>query len=91
MGLVKTVVTDSGATAEYHNVSSMCIDFRGQVFDFSVVSYLNKAARQAGKAPMRVRTYSLSGAGFPVMRDEPRVSAYAHVKRDAMWEGVQDD
>lgn len=57
------VTPSTGATAAYHVVQQISLDYVSKLTNATVASYLDKAAKDAGKFPMYSQQIMLSG--FP--------------------------
>ena len=93
MGLILAKEQPSGATAEYHKVSVTNIDWHVESAEIHVISFKDKAARDAGKAPMTGMVHRFAGdnfAGFDHITNNT-VVAYNKVKALDEWDGAVDD
>jgi hypothetical protein len=59
--LIDFVTPSTGATAGYHVVSSVSLDYEMKITTATVSSYLTKAAKDAGKFAMYAQQIPISG------------------------------
>lgn len=96
MALNKTLATHFGVSATYHRIAHISLQAKRQL-DYHVVSYKDKEARDAQKAPLSSVKFVVSekdlgllpgGDGIAV--DVIIAACYAHLKKQKDFDGAKD-
>ncbi len=88
MALQKTKTYDNGFTSEYHKISNISVDFRGNTFYVELLSYKDQATRDANKSEVERRGYRFD---FPENTLEiDRAIAYTSLKTLSEFDGATD-
>lgn len=96
MALSKTLATQFGVSATYHRVAHVSLQAKRQL-DYHVVSYIDKEARDAQKAPLSSVKFVVTEndlaalPGGSASAPDVLISAcYFHAKKQQMFLGAQD-
>lgn len=88
MALQKTKTYDNGFTSEYHKISSISIDFKRNIILAEVLSYKDKATRDADKSEVDRFGYRFK---FPENKTEiDRETVYTLLKTLPQFENAVD-
>lgn len=88
MAIIKDIeIGGTGVIANYHNIENSVINRRENVQAITVTSYLNKEARQAGKAPVFAEVVSWDITTL----DVPFSLLYEILKTHEKFQGGVDD
>ena len=91
MALIKKIETESGATAEYHNVS-IYKDTHGSDLEVYLNSYVSKQARQEGKPPVaKAKRYYIPLKAWKGKPEGVEAAVYAYLKTLPEFEGAEDE
>jgi hypothetical protein len=88
MALAKSIDQPTGVAVSYHRVVRGIVDFVTGATTLEVASYLDAAARTAGKTP--IGESSLTIPSMPDFNGDPRPWAYAQLKARPEWAGATD-
>ncbi len=99
MALKVAIEGNTGAVADYWRVVEVNLNWFSASGQITIVGYLKKEARQAGKRPLDARQFPIEGPAFaafaPEVLDEqganPLASAYRHVKAQDEFKDAKDD
>jgi len=88
MALQKTKTYDNGFTSEYHKISNISVDFRGNTFYVELLSYKDQATRDANKSEVDRFGYRFK---FPENKTEiDRETVYTLLKTLPQFENAVD-
>ena len=88
MAILKTLEQPNGTVATYHRIIRGTVDFTTGYTTIEWESYLDKAARDAGKRP--ITAGSVIFESMPSWSGDPRLWAYAELKARPEWIDAQD-
>lgn len=96
MALSKTLATQFGVSATYHRVAHVSLQPKRQL-DYHVVSYKDKEARDAQKAPLSSVKFVVTEndlaalpGGTGIAPDVIIAACYAHLKKQKDFDGAKD-
>lgn len=91
MALILSVPTDYGINATYHHIGAVTTNWRDGAVMCVLFSYVDDAARAAGKQPLGSVSLTFEGADFDFTHNEAtRAALYAKIKTLAAWAGAAD-
>lgn len=88
MALIKSIDTDFGIPANYHNIGAVQEDFKGRGTEVTIYCYASKEARDAGKQPLSAGKVQIAGDEYVAGAD--RAALYAIIKQRPEFEGATD-
>jgi hypothetical protein len=89
MALALPIATDYGVTATYHNIAAAQVNWRDGGCTVVLFSYVDAAARTAGRQPLGSVTITLDADTFNG-GDVVRADLYALIKQRAEWVAATD-
>jgi hypothetical protein len=88
MALIKSINTDYGISANYHNIGAVQEDFKGRGTEVTIYCYASKEARDAGKQPLSAGKVQIAGDEYVAGAD--RAALYSIIKQKPEFDGAQD-
>jgi hypothetical protein len=88
MALIKSIMTDYGIPANYHNIGAVQEDFKGKGTEVTIYCYASKEAREAGKQPLSAGKVQIAGEEYVAGAD--RAALYSIIKQKPEFEGAED-